>query len=234
MNCGCQLSPGKQIEGLPRQLRPRFLEGLSKADVNYVLSLAKHRQCRTSSVILHQGEVADQFFLLTSGQGRHFVMTKDGQKVLLYWLTAGQVFGGGAIVSTPYHYLASTELLSGSCALMWDRRTIRDLLARYPQLLDNTVSIAVTEHGSWFVATQVSLASEDARGRIAHLLVSLSCGIGKATAEGVELKVKNEDLAAGANVTAFTVSRTLSEWQRDGILTKRRGKLLLRKPYLLA
>jgi CRP-like cAMP-binding protein len=233
MICGCKLSPKKQIEGLPHQLRPRFLEGLSKADVSYILSLAKHRHCRTSSVIVHQGEVADQFFLITSGQGRHFVMTRDGRKVLLYWLTAGQVFGGGTLVSSPFQYLASTELLAGSCTLMWERQTIRNLLGHYPQLLDNTISITVTEYVAWLVATQVSLACDDARGRIAHLLVSLSCGIGKATDGGIELKVKNEDLAAGANVTAFTVSRTLSEWQRDGILTKRRGKLLLRKPFLL-
>jgi CRP/FNR family transcriptional regulator, nitrogen oxide reductase regulator len=233
MSCGCKLSPGKQFEGLPHHLRPRFLEGLAKADVSYILSLAKHRLYRTSTVILHQGELADRFFLLTSGQGRQFVMTSEGQKILLYWLTAGQIFGAATLVPAPFQYLASAELQAGSCALMWDRQTIRNLMGRYPQLLDNAFSIAVTENTAWFVATQVSLVRDDARGRIAHLLVSLSCGTGKATAHGIELKIKNEDLAAGANVTPFTVSRTLSDWQRDGILTKGRGKLLLRKPFLL-
>ena len=70
-------------------------------------------------------------------------------------------------------------------------------------------------------------------GRIAHLLVSLACGIGKIGRDGVEIQVGNDDLAAGANVTPFTVSRTLGEWQRNGILTKGRGKLLLRRPELL-
>jgi CRP-like cAMP-binding protein len=44
----------------------------------------------------------------------------------------------------------------------------------------------------------------------------------------------NEDLASGANVTLFTVSRILSKWQREGILHKRRGKVILRQPELLA
>ena len=66
-----------------------------------------------------------------------------------------------------------------------------------------------------------------------HLLVSLASAIGKATAAGVEMSITNEDLAEGANVTPFTVSRCLSDWQRARILTKRRGKVVLRKPELL-
>ena len=143
------------------------------------------------------------------------------------------MFGGAAIVATPTFYLASPELLTNGCALVWDRKTIRELASIYPTLLENALSISVTEHLAWLVGAQVSLASDDARGRIAHLLLSLACGIGIAGPDGVELRVKNEDLAAGANVTLFTASRVLSEWQRAGVLTKHRGLLVMRRPDLL-
>lgn len=42
--------------------------------------------------------------------------------------------------------------------------------------------------------------------------------------------VRNEESANEANVTPFTVSRLVSEWQRKGILTKSRGKVLVRSP----
>jgi CRP/FNR family transcriptional regulator, nitrogen oxide reductase regulator len=42
------------------------------------------------------------------------------------------------------------------------------------------------------------------------------------------LQINNEELANQANVTIFTVSRLLSEWQRKGLLTKSRGKVLIR------
>lgn len=232
MSCNCKLF-GNRILGLPEQLHPRFLSGLRKAELNSILSSAKHRQFRASSVILRQGEPAEQLFLLTSGQGRHFAVTNDGRKILLYWLTAGQIFGGAAVLSTPYQHLAGTELLTESCAWVWERRTIRELLSRYPGLLDNLLSIAVIEHIEWSVAAQVSLSADDARGRVAHLLASLASGIGKVTTDGIEIRIKNEDLASGANVTQFTVSRSLNEWQRAGILSKGRGKILLRKPFLL-
>ena len=194
---------------------------------------AKHRRFTASSVVLHQGDPAERLFLLTSGQGRHFVTTNEGRKIPLHWLTAGQIFGGAALLANSILYLASTELISDSCALVWDRQTIRALISRCPELLDNALSISVTEHIAWMVASQVSLTSDDARGRIAHYLLSLACGIGVVSHDGIELKINNEDLAAGANVTPFTASRVLSQWQRAGVLTKRRGKLVLRKPRTL-
>jgi len=184
-------------------------------------------------VVVHQSDPAERFFLLTSGQGRHFVMTNAGRKTLLRWLTAGQIFGAATTLPDPTTYLASTELLTDSCALVWDRKTIRELISRSPKLLENLFSILATEHIAWLVAAQVSLTGDDARGRIAHFLLSLACGVGIGTPEGIELPIKNEDLANVANVTPFTASRAVSQWQRAGVLTKRRGKLVLRKPELL-
>jgi CRP-like cAMP-binding protein len=100
--------------------------------------------------------------------------------------------------------------------------------------LDNAFSIAVTEHIAWLVAAKVSLSSADAQSRVAHLLLSLACGIGESGPDGVEIPVGNEDLASGASVTPFTVSRILSKWQREGILRKGRGRVILRQPELLA
>lgn len=233
MKCDCKLTSAKHVAGLPAKLRPRFLSGLSKAELNAVLSAATHRQFLASSVILHEGDPAERVLLLTSGQGRHFVLTNDGRKILLHWLTPGQIFGGVTALSTPSNYIASTEVLWDSCALVWDRKTIRELVSQYPKLLDNGLSIAVTEHIAWLIAAFVSLTADSAAGRVAHLLVSLACGIGAAGPDGVEIRIGNEDLASGANVTPFTVSRILKEWQRKGFLTKGRGKIVLHKPELL-
>ena len=233
MKCGCKLFRGSQIAALPHGLRPRFLSGLAKAELDTVLSAATHRQFRASSVIINQEDQAERCFLLTSGQGRQFVITDDGQKILLNWLVTGQIFGGASILSAPFRYLASTEVLSNSCALVWDRQTLRELTSTYPVLLDNALSIAITENIVWSIAAHVSLSTNDAHGRVAHLLMSLSSAIGEPTHDGVQMKVMNADLAEGANVTQFTVSRCLRDWQRAGILSKGRGKILLRKPELL-
>lgn len=232
MNCACKLS-GNHVVGLPHQLKPRLLSGLSEPEIHSVLSVAKHRHFRALSVVVNQEDPAERCFLLTSGRGRHFVITDEGRKINLHWLTVGQMFAAAAMISTPMRYLLNTEILTDSCALVWERQTMRDLVSYYPKLLDNALSIAATEHIPWLISAHVSLSTDDASGRIAHLLVSLASGIGKVTPAGVEMKITNEDVAEGANVTQFTVSRSLNDWQRAGILTKHRGKILLRRPDLL-
>jgi CRP-like cAMP-binding protein len=233
MMCGCNLLAGKRVAGLPEKLRPRFLSGLPAEDLDAILSAATHRKFPATSVILQEGDPAERVFLLTSGLGRHFVLTGNWRKILLHWLTVGQVFGGMAMLSSPSNYIASTEVLSDSCALVWDRQTIRELVGRYPTLLDNTLSIAGTEKFAWLMGAYVSLSSDGAAGRIAHMLTSLACGVGREGPNGIEIPVRNEDLAAAANVTPFTVSRALNGWQREGVVKKGRGKVFLRRPELL-
>jgi CRP-like cAMP-binding protein len=116
---------------------------------------------------------------------------------------------------------------------MWDRNTVRHLSAQIPQLVENALLIAVHEYIAPLLRGKISLVSESAQSRIADLLVSLASEVGKKVSEGVEISISNEDLAAGANVTPFTVSRSISRWQREGILEKKRRKVILRKPELL-
>ena len=126
-------------------------------------------------------------------------------------------------------YLASTEAVRESWALMWDRNTIRGLTSRYPRLLDNGSSIA-SEYLAEHLESYLALTRHDARQRLVHVLTTIAPSIGHSVSDGVELDVTNEELANTANVTLFTASRLLSEWQRSGDVLKRRGKLLLRFP----
>jgi CRP/FNR family transcriptional regulator, nitrogen oxide reductase regulator len=74
------------------------------------------------------------------------------------------------------------------------------------------------------------MTCDSARPRLARVLAELATGIGQKVPGGVELDVHNEELANEANVTPFTASRMLGEWQRQGVLRKSRGKVLLRSP----
>jgi CRP-like cAMP-binding protein len=233
--CSCKFSRANQVEGLPDGLKPRFLANLPAPDLSRIVLAAEHRTFRARSQILHAGTSANRLYLLTSGSGRHFAITELGRKILLHWLTAGQILGGPTMLARPAQYLVNAELVEDCCALTWDRRTIRALLSHYPGLLDNALAISYTEHIAWLISMQVSLMSDDAHGRVAHLLVSLACAVGHPRARGsIELQIKNADLAAGANVSASNVSRLLNEWERAGVLQKDRGKILLRQPRLLA
>ena len=150
----------------------------------------------------------------------------------MHWVSAGQIVGGAALLATPCKYLASTELLSDSCALVWERQKIREFVSRFPILLDNALSISITEHIEELIAANVS-ANSDETGRIAQLLISLASGIGRVIPDGIEINVQGDDLVVGASVTKFAVSLALHDWEHEGVLTLAPGKIVLRRPELL-
>jgi CRP-like cAMP-binding protein len=210
-------------------LKSKFLEGLALCDLKVVLAAARQREYLANSVIINQGHTADHLFLLTKGRARFFFNTSDGKKVVLLWLTPGEAFGCSALLSTPSPYLVCTEALKDSSMLVWDRVTLRNLATHYPRLLENTLRIA-SEYLAWYLADHAALISQTARQRLARVLVCLAETIGHKSSDGFEFDATNEELASAANVTPFTASRLLSEWQTNRAVVKRRGKILLRSP----
>lgn len=209
-----------------REIRPRFFEGLTPTEITAVTASAKLRRYLRGSVIVNQATPADHFFLLTSGRARYFYWTRDGRRVILFWLPAGETFGAAALLSRPSDYLVCTEAVKDSSVLVWDRPTMRTLMARYPQLTDNVLS-TMQDYLVTYRAIHVSLACHAAPQRLAQVLVNLAEGMGRRVVGGIELDIRNEELANEANITTFTASRLLRKWQHKGALRKRRGKLLL-------
>ena len=209
--------------------RSQFLDGLTPTDRNTILAAATRRRFFANSVITNQDHPADDLFLLAKGLVRFFYVTEEGKKLLLLWLGPGDLFGGRAILSNPSSYLASTEAVTNSSVLVWDRKTIRGFVGRYPRLLENTL-LTASDYLASQLASHVGLACHTVRQRVAQVLETLARTIGRETPNGVELQITNEELANAANITPFTASRLMSKWQRDRALVKRRGKVLLRSP----
>lgn len=221
--------PASQVARVYGNLNSRLFDGLSPRDLKVILGEAKQRHFLANSVVVNQGHPADHLFLLREGRARYFFNTEDGKKVILFWLTPGEAFGGMTILSAPSSYLVSTETLKDSWVAVWDRATIRRLTGRYPRLLENALLVA-SDYLAWYLASHVALITRSARQRLARVLICLAETIGEKVADGFEFDATNEELASAANVTPFTASRLLSEWQRNRAVVKARGKILLRSP----
>jgi CRP-like cAMP-binding protein len=206
-----------------------LLRGLGQKETDLILAAAKRRRFSAKSVMTYQDEPADHLLLLWKGRARYFFETPNGKKLILRWITPSDVFGGAALVSRPSTYLVSTEAVRDSVVLLWEGPTIRALARRFPELLENAIFLAA-DYISWYVAAHAALTSKTAQERLAHVLLELAPSIGQKVAGGIELDVTNEELANSANITPYTTSRMLSEWQRSGAIRKHRGKIIIRSP----
>jgi len=218
-----------QLVPIQARVKSSFLEGLAPHELEDVLAAARECHFRAGTVVSSQGTPANSIFLLIKGRARFFVLTPEGRKIVLMWLPAGEIFGGAALQSRPSDYIASTETVKDSTVLVWDRHTIRRLAIRYPRLLDNAL-LTAAEFLTFYIATHVALTCHTAPQRLAAILLNLAQGMGHKLPKGIQLDVTNEELAEAANVTHFTASRLISQWQRQGAVVKTRGKILLRFP----
>jgi len=74
----------------------------------------------------------------------------------------------------------------------------------------------------------VAASYHTASQRVAQVVGQLAREVGRRGFEGTVINISNEELANEANVTIFTVSRLLGEWQRKGLVVKRRGQVVVR------
>jgi CRP/FNR family transcriptional regulator, nitrogen oxide reductase regulator len=217
------------VAALLRERKPRFFEGLDEPDIRTILAAGNQQRFLANSVIVNQGYPGAHLYLLLTGRARRFFLTEDGQKIVLLRVPAGDVFGEASLLARPENYLVSTEAMTNSSTLVWSRPKIRSLCERYPRLVENALLISF-DYLAAYRAAHSSLICNSAPERLARVLANLATGIGQKVAGGVELDVRNEELANEANISLFTASRLLSAWHREGVLVKRRGKVLLRFP----
>ena len=213
---------------LPLGFCSRFLDGLTASQIKAVLGLAKQRTISRNQAIQLEGDPANHLYLLVTGLAAFYKPKMDGGRVFLRWLSPGDAFGLAALAAQPQPYLTTVQAMSEGSLLVWERVSALALL-QISQLRENAYNIA-SDYLNSLADVLVARTSQTAPQRLARMLVESAHQIGQGNCEKIELAITNEQLAEMADVSLFTASRCLSEWQRQGILVKSRGKIRLCAP----
>jgi CRP/FNR family transcriptional regulator, nitrogen oxide reductase regulator len=210
----------------------QIFAGISEDAIAEILAAAHPRKVAARQMIFTAGEKATHLFVQRTGRGRYFRLTRTGDEVLLQLLAPGDTFGIGAMLKNPYPYIGSAEATSDVEVLVWEHASIRNFATLYPQLADNALRI-VLHYLKRYVNRHVGLVTKTAEQRLAGTLLTLGDRTGRALTSGIQVDVTNEQLGALADISSFTTSRLLSEWERQGAVSKLRGKVLIHSPEAL-
>lgn len=206
----------------------KLLDSIPDRDQELIIGVAE-RRTMSNDVIIRGGEKAGYLFLLLSGRVKYYKVTREGQEVLLRWLTPGDVFGLATLIRRPPGYIGTAEAIKDCELLVWKESVIRELSGVYPQLMENALRIA-TNYLSSYADRHARMVTETAEQRLAHTLISLGRRAGQVHPAGVEVDITNEQLGGLADVGLFTASRFISAWERKGAISKQRGKIIIRVP----
>ena len=208
--------------------KSRLLEGFGSVALQEVFDAGELQRVGPYQILFIAGDTAAHLFLLLSGHVKFYRTTRDGNKVQLARLVRGNSFGLGTLLSDRTPYIGTAETTSPCEFLVWGRARILKLAHKYPRLAENALGV-ILEYVS-HVDRLVDLTKLSAPRRLSRVLLHFAKDTGKTIHTGIEVAATNEELAELAHISSFTASRVLNKWERAGILTKSRGKVLIHTP----
>jgi CRP-like cAMP-binding protein len=153
-----------------------------------------------------------------------------GQQVNLRTINEWQMFGALGAVREGATYPASAQSLENSTALAIKSEDLRGLMQTRPYLSFDLMKL-MTGYIQEMQERYRELATEKVERRIARSLLRLASQMGIKNQGGIELAFTRQDLAEMSGTTIYTVSRVLSDWERQGLVEAGRERVLIRDPH---
>jgi CRP-like cAMP-binding protein len=180
---------------------------------------ASRRRLARKETLYQQGDAALNFYVVVVGRLRATQTTEEGNQIALRYLGPGELAGYAALAGIP-DYPGTVVAVEDTHLFVWPAGVVRELMGKHPQVAMNAVAVL----GSRYQETQIrlrELSTETVERRIAHALLRLARQAGRRTAQGTEIcfPLSRQDIAELAGTTLHTVSRTLSGWEKDGIVS---------------
>jgi CRP/FNR family transcriptional regulator, nitrogen oxide reductase regulator len=209
-------------------LRSRIFDGLTDAERDAWLRAARPGDFRRGQAVARQGETAGVFSLVETGLLKLSQVTPDGRELIVRFVGPGEPFGGVAALDGVAYPV--TALAAAPTRLwQWPRDTLVRLLEVAPLVRQN-LTREMAEHMTDALTRVRELATERVGQRLAHTLLRLMRQCGEPTPHGVLIAhpLTRQELAELTGTTLYTVSRTLSRWQSDGVIEASSRRLLIR------
>lgn len=210
--------------------RVNVLERSSDEDLAHLLNNAVIRPIEEGEFFFLQGDPATHFYILISGKAKLCQISKNGQTTNLRTINEWQIFGAVGTVREKAVYPACAQALEHSTALAIESGILREMMETRPHLSFGLMQL-MTGYIAELQERYRELATERVEQRIARAILRLVRQIGQQSGDAaspLELNLSHHDLAEATGTTIYTVSRTLSEWERRGIVKAGRGRVLIR------
>jgi CRP/FNR family transcriptional regulator len=188
---------------------------LDDHDMQRLAQIAVVTEVEPGTRFIEEGEAAEHFFNITHGTAKLYKLLPDGRCQVTGFARRGDFLG--LAVSTTYAF--SAEALDRVRFCRFSRRKLQVLLDDFPVLERRLLDFASNE----LVAAQeqmLLLGRKTARERVASFILSLEgrshpCGDPTGRAP---LPMTRTDIGDYLGLTIETVSRTLSQMKRQGVI----------------
>ena len=198
---------------------------LTPSEFKEIISAAHEKLLPRRETIYNEGDPIREVFLITSGCVKVTQLGPNGQEVILRLNGPSELIGAQGL-SAGKHHLATARAIQTSTALIWEASVFESISDRFPALRRNTARI-LGERLQEMEERFREISTQKVAPRLSHQLIRLLKQLGRGLDQSVEISLSREELAQLTGTTLFTVSRLLSQWEKQGIVSSRREAVVV-------
>ena len=189
---------------------------LSDPDLTVLAHVAQRLVIPAGKIFIEEGDAAKYFYDINQGDARVFKSLPDGRRQITGFMGVGHFLG----LAVGGKYAFTAEAINDVHVCRFDRIAIKTVFDEFPALERRLVDVATHE----LVVAQeqmLLLGRKSALERIVNFLIAWAGRHEHSTSEPVtvELPMSRVDLADYLGLTIETVSRSLSQLKRDGLIS---------------
>lgn len=214
----------------------RASELFSRLDRDGTESIAgffRERAYAPDEFLFHQDQPAVVFHLVAEGRIKVVQTSSEGLEVILHIFEPGGIIGALPTIGEGL-YPASAIAMDRSRTYAIDADRFDQILIDHPQ-----IAVSLLTFASKMLRTAHNrlreMSTERVERRIARTLTRLLRQLGQEQGDAIVLgsPLTRQDLAELSGTTLFTISRTLKEWERQGIILAERERIVVLDPHQL-
>src|SRR6266496_1916450 len=197
----------------------QLFSGLAHTEMDFLAPRVVPRKFSPGQIVFNEGDPCSGLYVVASGHVRIFKTSAGGREQVLSIDGPGSsvaelpVFDGG-------NYPASVTAVNDATLLFVSKQDFQALCLAHPRVALKVLRV-VGARLRQLVGIIEELSFTTVRHRLASFLLRLGRTEGKRTAGGVEviLPVSNQELASQIGTVRELVSRNLSRFQSEGLVT---------------
>ena len=199
-------------------------------DLHLLVEKGVFRSIEEDGFFFFQGDKADYAYILISGRAKLLQSNPAGQQVNLRTIKEWEMFAALGAVRPDATYPVTAQALESSSALAIESKVLHEMMQTRPYLNFGLMQL-MTGYIQEMQNRYRELATEKVERRLALTILRLASQIGIKSEGSIELPLSQQDIAEASGSTIFTVSRTLSEWEKRGLVETGRGRIVMRNPH---
>lgn len=213
--------------------RSDLFAGIAMEKQTDILSRGHRIVFKSGETLFREGDPALSCYFVLNGRLKMSKLHEQGKEAIFRYINPGELIAAIAVFRGK-DYPVTAEAIGAAEVVGWGKETMLKLMLENAPLAVNMLH-AVIDRIDELQTRYLELFAEQVEQRVARALLRIMKQSGRKTNDGIliDFRLSRQELADYTGTTLYTVSRTLSSWEKSGWIKSGRERITVTDPHAL-